>query len=396
MNDHQKKLKRNFKLMRFIKGQSLFFVGQVLIAFEINVIGLSLAEMFIGESIFALTIILFEVPSAVFADFMGRKKALIFGGLFSVLGMISLAFATSFAHIILTQILYGICIASMSGADTALVFESLKDLGQEGEYKKIWGKITATSLYLCIPFWVIGAFIADYFSIRMAIYLSIIPALVFFLISFFLEEPVYEKPLKKSQFNHLTKSFKWLFSHKILVFIVLTGVFITLSEKIVFQFFNPLYESLNFPVKYWGLAGGVYVLFAGYCSARAHSIIDKIGHLNSFVVIFLAQIIGFILLAKVSVIYITLLFPLFFEFTYGLGRIFFSDEINKRSASYHRATVSSIYSFIVQFFQVLTLPFLGYIADLYSIFTLFLIMAGVMIITGLFFGFNIHIALKNE
>ena len=57
--------------------------------------GLSLADVFVLQSIFALSVVIFEVPSGYLADIIGRRRALILGSVFHGVGFTLLCFATS-------------------------------------------------------------------------------------------------------------------------------------------------------------------------------------------------------------------------------------------------------------------------------------------------------------
>ena len=59
--------------------------------------GLSLAEIFYLQAVFAATIVLLEAPSGYFADVFGRRIALLIGSVVHGLGYLCLNFADDFA-----------------------------------------------------------------------------------------------------------------------------------------------------------------------------------------------------------------------------------------------------------------------------------------------------------
>ena len=97
--------------------------------------GLSLEQFGLLNGIWAVTIVLFEVPSGALADTLGRRKLLIFAGICMVLEMVVLLVAQvnggglMFTLFALNRILSGIAEAAASGADEALVYDSLKAAG---------------------------------------------------------------------------------------------------------------------------------------------------------------------------------------------------------------------------------------------------------------------------
>lgn len=118
----------------------LFFSVPVMVLFwQDN--GLSLTEIMILQSLFSITIVLLEVPTGYFADVFGRRKALIYSSLFSFFGFVIYSLSYNFYQFLLAEILLAFAISLTSGADSALLYDTLKDLKKENLYKKIWGNI---------------------------------------------------------------------------------------------------------------------------------------------------------------------------------------------------------------------------------------------------------------
>ena len=104
--------------------------------------GLSWEDFGILNAIWALTIIILEVPSGALADTLGRKKLLVLAAICMVVEMVALLFAPMngseyvFLLFALNRIVSGLAEAAASGADEALAYDSLKEAGLE----KNWGK----------------------------------------------------------------------------------------------------------------------------------------------------------------------------------------------------------------------------------------------------------------
>jgi MFS family permease len=105
--------------------------------------GLSLAQFALLNVVWALTIVLLEVPSGALADTIGRKNLLVGSGVLMVVEMAILCFAPLgspnllFALFVVNRILSGTAEAAASGADEAIAYDSLK---KEGNVKD-WGKV---------------------------------------------------------------------------------------------------------------------------------------------------------------------------------------------------------------------------------------------------------------
>ena len=98
--------------------------------------GLSMSQVLQTQAIFALTIALCEVPSGYIADIWGRRRAVVVGSLLNGIGFFSLLWADSFVDFLLYEVILGVGLSLISGADLALLYDTeiyLEDqAGQEG------------------------------------------------------------------------------------------------------------------------------------------------------------------------------------------------------------------------------------------------------------------------
>ena len=105
--------------------------------------GLTWEEFGILNGIWAISIILLEVPSGALADTIGRKRLIVIAALCMVIEMLALLIApmqggsTVFLLFAINRIISGVAEAAVSGADEALAYDSLKEVGREKE----WGTV---------------------------------------------------------------------------------------------------------------------------------------------------------------------------------------------------------------------------------------------------------------
>lgn len=108
-------------------------------------LGLSIAEFAALNVIWAITIVLLEVPSGALADQFGRRRLMIVAGWLMVAEMGVLCLMPVGNHdavlwlFVLNRILSGAAEACASGADEALAYDSLP----EGERATLWPKVMA-------------------------------------------------------------------------------------------------------------------------------------------------------------------------------------------------------------------------------------------------------------
>lgn len=81
--------------------------------------------------------LLLQIPTGVFADIFGRKTSMILGSIIRTAGNLGIVFWHNPLSIIFGEIAYGIGTSFVSGANVALLYDSLKNAGREKEFLRI-------------------------------------------------------------------------------------------------------------------------------------------------------------------------------------------------------------------------------------------------------------------
>lgn len=102
---------------------------------------------------------LFELPSGVFADFIGRKKAILIASTLMVIGNFGVAFGSSFLSITIWYMIWTIGYAFQSGSTEALAYDSLKLSRKEDEWNKVIGTANIIRRVSSMTANVIGGFL---------------------------------------------------------------------------------------------------------------------------------------------------------------------------------------------------------------------------------------------
>lgn len=111
--------------------------------------GLTMSEIFLLQGLFALAIVLTEVPTGYVADILGRRRSLVIGCVLVSLSSIIYICANSFMTFLVGELLVGVGFSFRSGADTAILYESLKQRGRSHEYLAITAQAGSRFLLLC-------------------------------------------------------------------------------------------------------------------------------------------------------------------------------------------------------------------------------------------------------
>ncbi len=146
-------------------------------------IGMSMTEILVVQAIFGLTMAVSEFPSGYIADRIGYRRTLIWSSILGVAGWSLYSVSRTLPLVIASEAILGVSIAMASGCDSALMYESLKELDREHEFARwngrvrFWGQtcegtaaLVAGMLYICarwLPFamqavvWMVNLLIAS-------------------------------------------------------------------------------------------------------------------------------------------------------------------------------------------------------------------------------------------
>lgn len=134
-------LERNvplFYAFRFLREAQIWI--PVWIVFLIVDRGFSLTQVGVAEACFLLGLVVLEVPTGAVADRYGRSTSLALGAGALIASMLVFAFSTSFPILLVSFLMWSVAVTLMSGADLALLYDTLKALGREEEYEKLAGR----------------------------------------------------------------------------------------------------------------------------------------------------------------------------------------------------------------------------------------------------------------
>lgn len=110
--------------------------------------GLSVAQVGLYQMLVQLSIFLFEIPTGYISDKAGKIKSLQAGTALLVLHCFVIVWSHQPALLILSGILEGLGYTFLSGSDSALLYELLKQNGREGEYLKLNANLNAAKSLL--------------------------------------------------------------------------------------------------------------------------------------------------------------------------------------------------------------------------------------------------------
>lgn len=375
---------RNIRLYYWYQAFSEpIFWGPILITYIIHVGQMPLADIYLMESVVVLSTIFLEVPSGALADLIGRKKTVVLGGIFALTDVIWFSCSNSPLDIWIANIFWVIGFSLKSGADSALLYDSLKILGREKEYKQIEGRaISARLLFFALGSLVVG-FLAE-INLRLPLLLSSFGIAASLHASFLFKEPSAVKSYSaKEQLNLMKISILFVANHKELKWLVGFSALISLTSKIWFFTYNPYFELVNLDLKYYGIIFFFLNVTAWFSSRYAYKVENHLP--EQLVIISMIALLALpIILMGTFVILPAIGLVLLQNLVRGFSLPFFRDFLNSRIKSENRATVISIQSAVNGFFQFIFLGIFGLLLSIWilpvclQILGLFVLLAGIL------------------
>lgn len=318
------------------------------------------------HAIYSGIIALLEVPSGYIADVWGRKPAMVLGTLFGALGFGAYSISYGVTGFLIAEILLGIGSSLLSGADTALLYDTLLTAKKEKKYLKFEGRITAIGNIsealagICVSIIILSTY-RGYFIIQAIL------ALLAFVLALFLVEPVQQAKRAHTGFkdilNIVNTSFR---KNKILRnFIVLAAVvgFASLSMAWIAQ---PIFDELGVNEKHYGMAWVILNTCVALGSLSSDKINRTMGLKGALLFMAVPLSIGFLVLGfKLSLFAVVPLLILFY--VRGTAHPILKKYINENTHSNERATVLSLRSLLIRTLFFIMGPILGYIYQKFSL-----------------------------
>ncbi|MDF2722127.1 MAG: transporter [Paenibacillus sp.] len=143
---NRNKLASNLLLFYVYKLLSSFILDRAIWMLFLLSKGFSLAEIALIESAYHLTIFLFEVPTGYVADRYGKRISLLCAELLGIVSSCMLLWGDHAALLVIGFMLGGLVGTFQSGAGSAMIYETLKLLGREAEYKRYNSHLSAVML----------------------------------------------------------------------------------------------------------------------------------------------------------------------------------------------------------------------------------------------------------
>ena len=335
--------------------------------------GLSLREFAILNAAWALAIVFLEVPSGALADQLGRRKLVIGAAILMIVELIVLAAApvngglVLFTLFLINRVVSGAAEAAASGADEALVYDSLP----EAERATLWERISARLMWIhsvvFIFVTIIGAHVYDpdfmnralatvgfdnanltkSSTVRFPILLNILTAIGALIVAIRFRESdhgrsEHSNPVRES-FRNTIKTGKWITRTPVVLMLIVLGMFFDSFIRLYYTVSSQFLRLLEIPEKDYGFVGaagsliGIAAAFVVVRMVRAWSPNRNFAALSGLVFVGLAGLA----FAQPQFGYFGVLLVVPLWLGMRMLQYFLSQYLNAAVDSSHRATVLS-------------------------------------------------------
>lgn len=362
-----------------IFGGMLFAVPIMALFWQEN--GLNLTQIMLLQSLFSLAMVVLEVPTGYLADVYGRSRMLLISGICLTASISVYSIGTDFLSFLSAELLFALGLSLYSGTSSAFVYDTLVELHQENEYRRVWGRAKFYGLLAMAFSQIIGGFVGQ-LHLRWAFYLSIPSYLLLIPLALSFHEPKRHKLIvKKSHFQKLRTILKHILVKSThLRWLIVFFAAVTALNSAGLWLYQPYLKLTGVEITYFGILFASFQLVAAVSSHSAHAIEAKLGARSSLLLFVPLIVLGYFLVTHVVFLY-SFVFIYLFQFVRGFSEPVFSDYVNKLTTSDIRATVLSVESLFNRLLYAIIIPFLGWIADVYSITQAFA-MAGIITLVG--------------
>jgi MFS family permease len=332
--------------------------------------GMTIQLVVYTEIIYAMTVVILEIPTGIIADKWGRKRMIILDALFGCMEFIILIYANEFWHFAIVVILSGIGHSASSGSINALLFDSLKEFGNESQFEKILGRVNIFDYTAIIIASISGSLLSDRYNFEVNYWLSLIGMSISLIFSFLLVEPLLSKSLDEniSIIKYIKISIKFFSEKKTLGLVLFFGMLTGAAINYIDEFWQIYIRDLGVSVIYFGVFSVLLMIIRFPGSILAYKVKKYLSYQTIIKLVLIIYSIGLIYIYVVRNYY-SLIVILVLCLLSGIIEPIVTGYLHKQIDSTMRATIDSFQSLgLMLLIGIIGVGF-GYISSNFDIFS---------------------------
>ncbi len=358
-----KNLRANItRLYAFSFLQMTLFPMAIITLFWKDHIGLSLTQILLLQGILSVVMVVMEYPSGYISDRIGYRVALTLASLLGMAGWGLYTVAATFAHVMVAEILLGISLAFISGSDSALLYETLKQEGEELHYARHQGRMSGFAQG--------GEALGAVFAGVLYAYAPLLPFIlqigVWFL-ALLLTRSMVEPPREIApHIGHLREAFRTaryaFVENRSLRYTILLNSVLGIASFYPVWLIQPYMQHAGVPLTWFGPVWSGANLTVAFFALTSHRASRYLGERFMVILFLILIMVGYCGLGLVGGIWGFLFYYLLTSMR-GLRGPMMLNLTQKECPSANRAGILSLQSLCFRLLFVCTGPLVGILAD---------------------------------
>lgn len=354
-------LERNLRILPWWWASRWIWLGEAIwVVYLTRERGVTLGEVLLFQAVYSAVVITSEVPTGMMADRWGRRLSMILGSAIAVGAMLTFGLGHSIAVLLASYAMFSVADALFSGADSAILFDTLKGLGRDREFTRWQARelmigAASTALYTLA-----GALMLRWVPLEVPFLVSALLSVTGFVLAFALVDP--PRVGERHSFARIgTRAVREILGRRTLLAAALLMALATAAIHTMGITQQPVVLAYGVPVWSLGLFVGAQLAFSALSAAAA----DRLGRHMGLVAIFLAMPLVSALALLGGIGGSIWLYPMFILPSLGWNVLwpYVSDYIARRVEDQVRATALSVASVLVHLTSVAVLPLFGFAVD---------------------------------
>ena len=289
-------MNRNITALYLIKLSKWFSLVMPIIVLFFQEQKLGLEDIFILKSVYSVAAVALEIPSGYLADVWGRKRCLVLGCILFFFGYLCYSFTGTFFAFLIAELLLGSGQTLVNGADSALLYDTVKHYGHEEEYLKYEGRITMLGNFAEAFAGIFGGLLAAV-SLRYPFYAQALVAFIGIPAACALQEFNFKGQVE-NPVAEIIRIIKYsLFTNRHLCCNIMFSGIIGAATLMMAWFVQPVLIYLNTPTSWFGIIWTVLNVVVGIAAFYSDRIERKLGMNKMNTLILLTIVSGYLTLA---------------------------------------------------------------------------------------------------
>ena len=336
--DMQRKNIRLLSIFNFLIGFSLFAPLAIIYFSKVS------GSFTLGTSIFGIIMLsgaIFEVPTGILSDKIGRKYTIVLGSWSRVLAFIFYAIGLSYWWLLVGAIFEGMSRSFYSGNNDALLYDTLADSNNLDNYEEFQGKVNSTEqLAMGISAGLSG--LIAIFSFHYLLWFSVVIQVALLIVSYLIIEPHFMQKLNTNVFAHTKEAIVLFIKNKKLRLLSIASIIGYSTSELKWQF-GSAFVATVWPL--WAI--GISKMLPSLGASLSFYFSGKLIHKFKAITILMFDSIYGKLISFIALIFPSIYSPLLMSTSsllFGVSSIAEKTLMQHEFSNHQRATMSSLNS----------------------------------------------------